>query len=134
MSTASTPQPQNEEENAKRPDRKPHWINYATFLLEVILAFLAIGTLVIYALQLNQMIRATKATGDAAYDACLSAKIARQTLIEYQSGEADTHNTASATVAQVAVTTRGESPILATAVNLSGQPTPQTTTPNVFDW
>src|SRR5205807_10424064 len=89
-----------EEEDSEKPTGKVHWINHATFYLSVILAILTGGTIRVYYLQLNQMIVATKATQYAAYDACISAKIARQTLLDYEAGAADAHSVATGTIAQ----------------------------------
>ncbi len=98
-----------QEENSESPSGQVHWINYGTFYLSVILAILTLGTIVVYYLQLQQMIVATKATQGAAYDACMSAKIARQTLLAYQTGVADSHSIAMGTVAQASAAIRGES-------------------------
>jgi hypothetical protein len=59
------------------------------------------------------MIIATKATQNAAYDACMSAKIARQTLIEYQTGESDSHSAAMGAVAQASAAIQSGSAFLA---------------------
>jgi hypothetical protein len=101
-----------QESDSESPSGQVHWINHATFYLSVILVVLTAGTIRVYYLQLQQMIIATKATRDAAYDACMSAKIARQTLLEYQAGEVDSHSAASGTMAQASVAIRGESGFL----------------------
>jgi hypothetical protein len=69
------------------------------------------------------MIVATQATQNAAYDACISAKIARQTLLEYQSGESDSHSIAAGTVAQASVAIREQTGFLST--NVTRLPTVQ---------
>lgn len=112
MGTQSTADPNEEEEDSEKPTGKVHWINHATFYLSVILAVLTAGTIRVYYLQLQQMIHVTQATEDAAYDACMSAKIARRTLLELQSGEADTHRLVAGTVAQASASTLGESAFL----------------------
>jgi hypothetical protein len=101
-----------EKEDSEKPTGKVHWINHATFYLSVILAILTAGTIVVYYLQLQQMIIATKATQSAAYDACMSAKIARQTLLDYEAGTADSHSVAAGTIAQASVAISNESGIL----------------------
>jgi len=113
-----------EEEDSEKPTGRVHWINHATFYLSVILAILTGGTIRVYYLQLNQMIAATHAARDAAYDACVSAKIARQTLLEYQTGEADAHSAASGTIAQASVAIRGESGFLSMGTTHSITMTP----------
>jgi hypothetical protein len=101
-----------EEEDSEKPTGRVHWINHATFYLSVILAILTGGTIRVYYLQLNQMIIATKATRDAAYDACISAKIARQTLLDYETGAVDAHSVATGTIAQASAAISSESGIL----------------------
>ncbi len=112
MSNEPTTRSYQEEEDSQKPTGRVHWINHATFYLSIILAILTAGTIRVYYLQLNQMIIATKATQNAAYDACMSAKIARQTLLEYEAGEADSHSAASGTVAQASIAIRDESGFL----------------------
>lgn len=131
-STGKASQRKNDAENLAG---EVHWIYHATFWSQLGLAVIGLAAVWIYYNQLQQMITVTKATQDAAFDACMSAKIARQTLIEYQSGEVDSHNASSATVAQVAVTTRGESPIIATSVAVAASLPPnvtQSTTPRMM--
>jgi hypothetical protein len=116
MGNKGATRPDQQEDNSESPSGRVHWINYATFFLSVTLAILTAGTIRVYYLQLNQMIIATNATQDAAYDACISAKIARQTLLEYQSGEADSHSIAAGTVAQASVAIREQSGFLSLSV------------------
>lgn len=101
--------PDQEEDDSEKPTGRVHWINHATFYLSVILAILTGGTIRVYYLQLQQMIVATKATEDAAYDACMSAKIARQTLLDYEAGAADAHSVATGTIAQASAAISAES-------------------------
>lgn len=122
-----------QEEHTEAPSGKVHWINHATFILSIILAVLTAGTLRVYDLQLQQMAKQTSAAESSSYAACVSAQIARRTLLEIQSGEADTHNSSAAAVAQVAVTTRGESPIISWGINITA-PTEPSGPPNLFEW
>ncbi|MGA3371684.1 MAG: hypothetical protein ABSC48_07985 [Terracidiphilus sp.] len=104
--------PDYEEEGSEKPTGRIHWINHATFYLSIILAVLTAGTLRVYYLQLQQMARQTASAESSSYAACVSAQIARQTLLEVQSGEADSHNAASGTLVQATAETRGNSPLL----------------------
>jgi hypothetical protein len=108
----STTSSDQEEEDSDKPTGKVHWINHATFYLSIILAILTAGTIRVYYLQLSQMIVATQATQDAAYDACMSAKIARQTLLDYEAGAVDAHSVATGTIAQASATISSESGVL----------------------
>jgi len=112
MGNNSASDPDHEEEDSEKPSGRIHWINHATFYLSLILAVLTAGTLRVYWRQLDQMIVATHASQESAYAACMSAKIARQTLLEYQTSEADTHVAASGTIAQASVAIREESGFL----------------------
>ncbi|MGA9069647.1 MAG: hypothetical protein WB424_05300 [Terracidiphilus sp.] len=133
VSNRCTHDADDEEESSDSPTGKVHWINHATFYLSIILAVLTFGTVRVYFLQLQQMQKQTIASQNSAYAACVGAQIARQTLLELQSGGIDTHNSSAATVAQVAVTTRGESPIIAWGISLSA-PTQPNSLPSLFDW
>ncbi|MFZ1010369.1 MAG: hypothetical protein WAN65_26255 [Candidatus Sulfotelmatobacter sp.] len=113
-----------QEEDSEKPTGRVHWINHATFYLSVILAILTGGTIRVYYLQLNQMIVATQATQAAAYDACMSAKIARQTLIDYEAGAADAHSVATGTIAQASAAISSESGILSLGTGLIPRTTP----------
>ena len=112
MGSQAAARPNEQEEDSEKPTGRVHWINHATFVLSAILAILTAGTLRVYWLQLNQMMVTTQAARESAYAACMSAKIARQTLLEYQAGEADSHSAASGTVAQASAVLRGESGFL----------------------
>lgn len=116
MGNQPTTHPDQEEQDSEKPTGRVHWINHATFYLSVILAVLTAGTIRVYWLQLNQIIVATRAAQDSAYAACISAKIARQTLLEYQTGAADTRSIAEGTVAQASVAVRGQSGFLSMSV------------------
>jgi len=59
------------------------------------------------------MRKSTNASERSAYAACLSAKIARDTLVEIQSGSADTRNAAIGSITQAAAVTRAEAAQLA---------------------
>ncbi len=107
------PRPEQEEDDSEKPTGRVHWINHATFYLSVLLAILTGGTIRVYWLQLQQMITATNAANDSAYAACMSAKIARQTLLEYQTGEADSHSAAMGTVAQASAAIQSGAAFLA---------------------
>lgn len=109
----SAEDPNQKEDDSEKPSGRVHWINYATFILSVILAVLTAGTIVVYYLQLKEMIHATNAAQDGAYAACMSAKIARSTLLELQSGEQDTHNAAAGTMLQASAAAQGQSGFLA---------------------
>jgi hypothetical protein len=112
VSNDSEADPNYEEEGSEKPTGRIHWINHATFYLSIILAVLTAGTLRVYWLQLQQMIEVTRATQDSAYDACMSAKIARQTLLDFQTGEQDSHNSASSSMAQASAAARGQAGLL----------------------
>lgn len=120
VSNKGASNPDAETEDSEHPAGKVHWINHATFYLSLILAVLTAGTLRVYYLQLQQMGRQTESAEASSYAACISAQIARQTLLEVQSGEADAHSAASATVAHASVTTRSESPLLSFGIGMSG--------------
>lgn len=109
-----------QKKDSESPSGQIHWINYATFFLSVILAILTAGTIVVYYLQLQQMLVATKATQEAAYDACMSAKIARQTLLDYEAGAADAHTIATGTIAQASAAISSESGILSLGTAQTG--------------
>jgi hypothetical protein len=111
MGNEGAPDPDDEQNGSESPSGKLHWINHATFYLSLILAVLTLGTFRVYWLQLQQMEKQTTAAESSSYAACMSAQIARQTLLEVQSGEADTHGAASATVAHATVTVRLDSPL-----------------------
>jgi hypothetical protein len=117
-----TTDPDNEQNGSESPTGKVHWINHATFILSIILAVLTAGTLRVYYLQLKQMARQTTSAESSSYAACISAQITRQTLLEVQSGEADSHNASSGTLVQATAETRGQSPLLAFGA-LSTSPT-----------
>jgi hypothetical protein len=85
-----------------------HWIPIATFWSQVGLAIIGISALVIYDCQLRQMTKATVASQQSAYAACVSAQISRYALLELQSGETDSHNLAVGSIAQAAAVTRAE--------------------------
>ena len=104
--------PQQKKNGSDKGPGKVHWINHATFWSQLGLFIIGIGALVIYYQQLQQMIGATKAAQGAAYDACMSAKIARNTLLEYQAGESDTRGAAAGTVAQAAASVRQTAAIM----------------------
>jgi hypothetical protein len=108
----STDDPYNKENASNGNAGKVHWVNHATFWSQIGIFIIGIFALAIYYQQLQQMIDATRATQDAAYDACISAKIARQTLIELQAGTSDTHNLVTGTIAQASATTLSESAVL----------------------
>ena len=58
--------------------------------------------------QLGKMTDATTATQHAAYSACVSAQIARNTLLEIQAGRNDSHDLAVGSITQAAAVTRAE--------------------------
>jgi len=134
MSNKPTSQPDQEEQDSEQPTGRVHWINHATFYLSVIPAVLTAGTIRVYYLQLNQIVVATRAAQDSAYAACISAKIARQTLLEYRAGEVDAHSVASGTVAQASAAIQGESGSIIMNTGLSIMPgsTPPSADPK--DW
>jgi hypothetical protein len=131
MRKGGTDNPDQEEDDSEAPTGKVHWINHATFYLSIILAILTAGTIRVYFLQLQEMIHATKATQDSAYAACMSAKIARGTLLEMQSGEADSHNAAVGTMLQASAAAQGQSGFLAlnTGKMISPNSSPDDTNP-----
>jgi hypothetical protein len=124
MRSEGAADPDDEQNGTEKPTGKIHWINHATFYLSLILAVLTAGTLRVYYLQLQQMARQTKSAESSSYAACMSAQIARQTLLEVQSGEADSHNAASGILVQATAETRGDAPLLSFAVLLTN-PTQQ---------
>jgi len=90
------------------PSKEAHWIPRATFWSQIGLAIIGIVALVIYNRQLQQMTKATVASQQSAYAACVSAQISRYALLELQSGETDSHNLAVGSIAQAAAVTRAE--------------------------
>lgn len=128
MPEGGTGKPQADEDTTEELKREIHWVTHATFWSQVVLALIGLAALWIYYGQLGEMIKATKAARYSAYDACVSAQIARQTLLEVRSGESDTHNTAAGTVAEAAITTRGDSPLFSFAItyNQTSQTSPPT--------
>jgi hypothetical protein len=66
----------------------------------------------IYWGQLSQMTKATKASQQSAYAACLAAQIARSSLVETQSSEADTHASTAAIVSEAKAATAGQRAVM----------------------
>jgi hypothetical protein len=62
--------------------------------------------------QLEEMKNSTKASERAAYASCLSAQLARSTLLEIQAGSADTHKLAIGSLTQAAAATRSEAALM----------------------
>ncbi len=124
MTENGTEQPDKGKNDTANLAREVHWITHASFWLQIGLAVIGLAALWIYYNQLQQMIASTNAAQDAAYDACISAKIARQTLLEYQTGEGDSHSVASGTIAQASAVIQGESGYLATNATIGDSPDP----------
>jgi hypothetical protein len=90
---------------------------------------LLIATIIIaciYYHQLKEMQKATKATQQSAYASCLSAELARSTLLEIQSGGADTHKLAIGTLTQAAAATRAEAALMKLKFDDLNPPEPYT--------
>jgi hypothetical protein len=77
------------------------FINTLFLLATIVIAF-------IYYRQLLEMRRATLASEESAYAACVGAQISRSTLIEIQKGGSDTHGAAVASVYQAMAATQAE--------------------------
>lgn len=88
------------------------WTDKAIVILTAGIVLTAIIQAWIFNRQRDEMKRATKATQDAAYAACVNAQIARQTLREIQSGGIDTHNLANSSLAQAAAVTIAEAALM----------------------
>lgn len=86
---------------AKRENKKL-CIEIVGIIIAGVLAALTAATLLIYAFQLVQMRRATKATEQAAYAACVSAQISQRGLLETQRTNSFSQTMASASTMQAA--------------------------------
>ena len=91
-------------------------ITKGTFLLTagIAIATIAYSIVAIFQLhaatgQLGEMKTTTKASREAAYAACISAQLARNTLQEIRSGSGDTHNLSVSSVTQAITSSRSES-------------------------
>jgi hypothetical protein len=90
-------------------------ITKGSFLMTLGIAIATIAYAVIAAFQLSemggqlvQMRNSTKASQDAAYAACESARVARSTLVEIRAGGNDSHNLSLGSIAQAMAVTRSE--------------------------
>jgi hypothetical protein len=104
--------PEQKSTHTCKPDQTPWWkvLLEVTALLAVIAYTIAAWRqLGVMSGQLTEMQRSTRAAREAAYTACVSAQIARSTLVEVQNSGNDSHNLALGSVAQAIAVSRGES-------------------------
>jgi hypothetical protein len=105
------PPPQQRYTHACKPDQTPWWkviLEVAALIAVIAYTIAAWQQLGVMGGQLSEMQKSTKAAHEAAYIACVSAQIARGTLLEIQSGGLDTHSAAVGTILQAVAVTRGE--------------------------
>jgi hypothetical protein len=87
-------------------------IDIAQIVLTVVLIGIGVWAGIIYHGQLDQMTLATNAARNAAYAACVSAKVANSTLEEIRASSSDTHNLAVGSIAQANAVTKADSALL----------------------
>ncbi|MFL6429162.1 MAG: hypothetical protein ACJ71S_13035 [Acidobacteriaceae bacterium] len=98
-----------------------HWITHATFWSQVGLGVIGVVALWIYNGQLTEMKKATKASAQAAYAACVSAQAAQNMFTESQNSANDSHSQAVATIQEAAAEVQSER---ASVLFLSRPPNP----------
>jgi hypothetical protein len=93
---------------AKELAREIHWVEKTSMWVQIGLAIIGILALCIYFGQLREMQKATEATRQAAYAACVGAQVSRAALIETQREEVDAHSASKAAVYQALAATASE--------------------------
>lgn len=83
-------------------------VTFGAFVAAALYAAVAIWQGYLMRWTLKETQKATRATEEAAYDACISAKVAAENLYQMQIQNADIHNSAIGSAGQAAVTVRGE--------------------------
>jgi hypothetical protein len=91
-----TRKPEQDTKDSKQLAKDVHWLQHATFWSQIGLGVIGIAALVIYYCQLQQMVKATKATQDAV---CVASRTLAETVRSNKAQEAANTRSFNATIA-----------------------------------